>query len=106
MRRAGSSNIPSNIVYPDGTKIGEWNLSTQMEEKYGQPLIAILWEDALRILSEALPTSCQHTGYDCIGITEVLFARLFYMLSYPLDPCTHCSRTDCRNTVDYAESNL
>ena len=76
MRRAGTLNMPSNIVYPDGTKIGEWELSTQMEEKYGQPLIAILWKDALRILSETLPNSCQHTGYDCIGITEVLLCMI------------------------------
>lgn len=70
MRSAGIINKPSNTVFPDGRKIGEWSLSTQMEERFGQPLISLLWKDALRILSEALPEDCKHTGYECFDVTQ------------------------------------
>ncbi|MCO5554869.1 hypothetical protein L7F22_008406 [Adiantum nelumboides] len=71
MRALGILNNPARIIYPDGTKLGEWSLSTQMEEKYGQPLIAILWKNALKILGEALPEECKHFGYECFSITQV-----------------------------------
>lgn len=70
MRSVGILNNPANLVFPNGTKFGEWSLSTQMEEKYGQPLIAILWKNALRILSEALPEDCKHFGYECFDVTQ------------------------------------
>ncbi|MCO5592303.1 hypothetical protein L7F22_046303 [Adiantum nelumboides] len=70
MRALGILNNPASIIYPDGTKRGEWSLSTQMEEKYGQPLIAILWKNALKILGEALPEECKHFGYECFSITQ------------------------------------
>eukprot|EP00250_Pteridium_aquilinum_P031623 c4394_g1_i1 orf=85-1353(+) len=70
MRSVGILNSPSSLLFPDGKKFGEWSLSTQMEEKYGQPLISIMWKDALKILSEALPEDCKHFGYECIDVTQ------------------------------------
>eukprot|EP01018_Ginkgo_biloba_P018297 Gb_24102 [translate_table: standard] len=70
MKEAGKTDMPSFGITPLGDRVSEWSLSSHMEEKYGQPLIAILWQDALRILSDALPNDCKHTGYDCFDISQ------------------------------------
>ncbi|KAH7288696.1 hypothetical protein KP509_31G037200 [Ceratopteris richardii] len=41
-----------------------------MEEKYGLPVIAILWKNVLKALDEALPEECKHFNYECCGITQ------------------------------------
>eukprot|EP00249_Psilotum_nudum_P014396 c24800_g1_i2 orf=201-944(+) len=70
MRGFGITDTVASIVAPNGLQIGEWSLSTQMEKRYGQPMISIMWWDALRILSEALPEHCIHTGYECIDVFQ------------------------------------
>ncbi|EFJ06097.1 hypothetical protein SELMODRAFT_430979 [Selaginella moellendorffii] len=71
MRREGIADSKSSIVPPDASfQLGEWSLSSQMEQKYGHPMIAIMWKHALRILSEELPDACKHTGYQCVGVSQ------------------------------------
>lgn len=70
MKEAGKTDMPSCAINPQGERISEWNLSSHMEELYGQPLIAIFWQDALRILSDSLPEDCKHTGYECVNISQ------------------------------------
>ncbi|KAJ7542515.1 hypothetical protein O6H91_10G109300 [Diphasiastrum complanatum] len=70
LRAAGVANMKSSVLTPEGNKIGEWSLSRHMEETYGQPMVAILWRNALNILSEAVPKDCKHTNFECYDITQ------------------------------------
>lgn len=74
MREVGLANAPALIVNASsGEELGSWELSQRMEKTYGQPVVAILWRDALRILSDALPDECKHFGYECVDISQVCF---------------------------------
>ncbi|XP_057866515.1 uncharacterized protein LOC131073985 isoform X3 [Cryptomeria japonica] len=70
MKEVGKIDMLSLGVTPQGDRVSEWRLSSHMEETYGQPLIAILWQDALKILADALPEECKHTGYECFNISQ------------------------------------
>ena len=74
MREVGLVDAPSSIVNASsGEELGSWELSQRMEKMYGQPVVAILWRDALRILSDALPDECKNFGYECVDISQVCF---------------------------------
>lgn len=72
VREAGRADAPALMINPiTGDLLGSWELNERMEKTYGQPVIAILWRNLLRILSDTLPNECKHFGYECLDVTQV-----------------------------------
>ncbi|CAK9857825.1 unnamed protein product [Sphagnum jensenii] len=53
-----------------GEQLTSLEMIEHMEETYGQPVISILWKNALNILSEALDDDCKHMGYECLDVLQ------------------------------------
>ncbi|KAG0589666.1 hypothetical protein M758_1G036300 [Ceratodon purpureus] len=71
VREAGRADGPALMINPvSGDLLGSWALSERMEKTYGQPVIAILWRNLLKILSDTLPDECKHFGYECLDVTQ------------------------------------
>jgi salicylate hydroxylase len=71
LREAGIVDSHSWVVNPkSGEQVGSWELMERMEKTYGQPAVAILWENLLNILSDALPDDCKHMGYKCLDVSQ------------------------------------
>ncbi|CAK9217556.1 unnamed protein product [Sphagnum troendelagicum] len=71
LREAGIVDSHSWVVNPkSGEQVSSWELMERMEKTYGQPAVAILWENLLNILSDALPDDCKHMGYKCLDVSQ------------------------------------
>lgn len=64
----GMSDKQALGVDEQGKLLNEWSLARRMRETYGQPMIAVLWRDALQVLADSLPEECKHTGYECLEV--------------------------------------
>jgi salicylate hydroxylase len=63
--------MPVQVVNPkSGEQLTSLEMMEHMEETYGQPVISILWKNALNILSEALDDDCKHVGYECLDVLQ------------------------------------
>jgi hypothetical protein len=86
LREAGIVDSHSWVVNPkSGEQVGSWELMERMEKTYGQPAVAILWENLLNILSDALPDDCKHMGYKCLDVSQVKrsFLSFVFPFSFP-----------------------
>ncbi|CAM6045219.1 unnamed protein product [Sphagnum compactum] len=71
IREAGIVGMPVRVVNPkSGEQLTSLEMMEHMEETYGQPVISILWKNALNILSEALDDDCKHMGYECLDVLQ------------------------------------
>ncbi|KAH8974210.1 hypothetical protein BDL97_01G090000 [Sphagnum fallax] len=71
IREAGVVGMPAQVVNPkSGEQLTSLEMIEHMEETYGQPVISILWKNALNILSEALDDDCKHMGYECLDVLQ------------------------------------
>lgn len=67
---AGVANPVSANYTPGGQLVAQWDVSSKMEGIYGFPMIAIRWREVLDVFSQALPSSCIHTGHELVGIQQ------------------------------------
>ncbi|CAK9871052.1 unnamed protein product [Sphagnum jensenii] len=71
LREAGIVDAHAWVVNPkSGEQVSSWELMERMEKTYGQPAVAVLWEDLQKILSDALPDDCKHMGYKCLDVSQ------------------------------------
>jgi hypothetical protein len=74
--------MPAQVVNPkSGEQLTSLEMIEHMEETYGQPVISILWKNALNILSEALDDDCKHMGYECLDVLQVRSFPYFLLIS-------------------------
>ncbi len=74
--------MPVQVVNPkSGEQLTSLEMMEHMEETYGQPVISILWKNALNILSEALDDDCKHMGYECLDVLQVKSFPCFLLIS-------------------------
>ncbi|CAK9226843.1 unnamed protein product [Sphagnum jensenii] len=71
IREAGIADKVACIVDPkNGEQESSWELNERMEKTYGQPSVAVLWQNVLNILSEAVPDDCKYMGYECLDVSQ------------------------------------
>lgn len=90
IREAGIADKVACIVDPkNGEQESSWELNERMEKTYGQPSVAVLWQNVLNILSEAVPDDCKYMGYECLDVSQVWSFLLFLFFSCSLTQMPH-----------------
>lgn len=83
IREAGIADRVASIVDPkNGEQEMSWELNERMEKTYGQPSVAVLWQNVLNILSEAVPDDCKYMGYECLDVSQV-WSFLLFLFFFP-----------------------